>query len=386
MVKLASELASSFEGERRVTVEELRTLKNPKKHQAKKAHDSMSDEQKVEYLRRAEKVMYEYSPLVVNAYVSLSEVDQKVEIFNSTGKAVSDVRCRTRLNFGATAQRDGEYQESFEGPGASQGLEWLDAIDPEEYGRNAAKDAVDLLDAEECPSGKMTVIIGNKFGGVLFHEACGHPLEATAISHNSSVFCGKLGTKIASDVVSAVDDGTIDGAWGSINFDDEGNPATRNQLIKDGILTGYMVDEFDGKRLGMESTGACRRQSYKYMPTTRMTNTFIDAGKSTPEEIIQATDYGLYCVSFNGGSVDPSTDKFNFGASKAYIIRNGKIDHMVKGASLIGFGYEVLMNIDMVGNDLERGQGVCGAASGSVPTDVGQPTLRVQNVTVGGRA
>lgn len=385
LLKLASNLAESFNEKQKVTVTELTAVKNPKKHQPKKKHDSLSDDDKIAYLKRAEKSMYDVSPLVINAMVGISEWDEKVEIYNSTGRAVTDTRIRTRLVFSATAGRDNEYQSAFEGPGGSEGLELLDRINPEEFGTNVAKDAVDLLDAPECPSGKMTVIIGNKFGGVLFHEACGHPLEGTAISHNNSPFAGKLGEKIASEIVSVRDDGTIPNGWGSSNFDDEGNPTTNNYLIKDGILTSYMVDSFDGARMNLPSTGACRRQSYKYLPTTRMTNTFICGGKSKVEDIIKATDFGLYCVSFNGGSVDPSTDKFNFAASKAYIIKNGKIDHLVKGASLIGFGYEVLPNIDMVADDEERAQGMCGAASGSIPTDVGQPTLRVQNMTVGGR-
>ncbi len=388
LMKLAGQLASSFNGERVITVTELKSVKNPKKHQPKKEHSSMSDEDKIAYLRRAEKAMYDVDSIIVNAMASIQEFDQHVEIFTARGaegRSVADRRCRTRVIFNATAQKDGEFQSAFEGPGASKGIEWLDEVNPEENGIKVAKDAVELIYAPECPSGKMTVVIGNSFGGVLFHEACGHPLEGTAISHNNSTFCDKLNTKIASDVVSAIDDGTIEGAWGSMNFDDEGNPTTRNVLIKDGVLNSYMVDDFDGKRMNMASTGACRRQSYKYLPTTRMTNTFIDAGSSTVEDIIKATDFGLYCESFSGGSVDPSTDKFNFTASKAYIIKNGKIDHAVKGASLIGFGYEVLPNIDMVAGDLVRGQGNCGAASGSIPTDVGQPTLRVQNVTVGGR-
>lgn len=385
LLKLASNLSESFNDKQKITVTELTAVKNPKKHQPKKKHDSLSDDDKIAYLKRAEKVMYDYSPLIANAFVGLMEWDEKVEIYNSTGRAVSDSRVRTRLSFSATASRNNEYQNSYEGPGGSEGLELLDRINPEEWATNAAKDAVDLLDAPECPSGKMTVIIGNKFGGVLFHEACGHPLEGTAISHNNSPFAGKLGQKIASEIVSVRDDGTIPNGWGSSNFDDEGNPTTNNYLIKDGVLTNYMVDSFDGARMNLPSTGACRRQSYKYLPTTRMTNTFICGGKSKVEDIIKATDFGLYCVSFSGGSVDPSTDKFNFAASKAYIIKNGKIDHLVKGASLVGYGYEVLPNIDMVADDEERAQGMCGAASGSIPTDVGQPTLRVQNMTVGGR-
>ena len=384
LLKLASELADSFNGKTPTEPKPLVKVRNPGKHKPKIPHDQMSDEEKIAELRKAEKAIYEYSPLIVNAAVSIAESDEEVEIYNSNGRFVSDTRIRTRLGIVSYASKDGQFQVGSERPGGQYGDEIFQLHDIVELAKKAAKCSVDLLDAPDCPSGKMTVIIGNEFGGVLFHEACGHPLEGTAISHDQSVFCGKLGQKIASDVVSAVDDGTIPNGWGSSNFDDEGMPTTRNQLIKDGVLVGYMVDNYDGKRLNMPSTGACRRQSYKFCPVTRMTNTFIENGKSTVDEMIKATKFGLYCVSFNGGSVDPTTDKFNFTASEAYIIKDGKIDHMVKGASLIGFGYEVLMNIDMVGNDLGRGQGMCGAASGSIPADVGQPTLRVQNMTVGG--
>ncbi len=385
LLKLASDLASSYQGERVIDLKELHTVHNPMKHQPVKPHASMSDDEKIAYLKKGEKAIYEYSPLVINAMVGLIEWDEKVEIYNSKGNAVYDNRTRTRLMISAVAGKDNQFQSGYEAPGGSEGLELLDRVNPIETGKGVAKTACDLLEAPECPSGKMTVIIGNKFGGVIFHEACGHPLEGTAISHDSSVFCGKLGKKIASDVVSAIDDGTIDHGWGSSNFDDEGEKTTKNLLIKDGVLVNYMVDDYDGARLNMPSTGSCRRQSYKYLPTTRMTNTYICAGKSTPEEIIKATKFGLYCVSFNGGSVDPSTDKFNFTASKAYIIKDGKIDHLVRDASLVGYGYEILPNIDMVANDVDRGQGMCGAASGSLQVDVGQPTIRVQNITVGGR-
>jgi len=385
LLKLADELSQSFDGKKPTEPKPLVKVKNPGKNKPQIYHDQMSDEEKIAELRKAEKAMYDYSNLIINAAASLGETDETVEIFNSNGRYVTDTRIRTRLGIVAYAGKDGQFQTGSERPGGQYGDEIFQMHDVVELGKKAAKCAVDLLDAPECPSGKMTVIIGNEFGGVLFHEACGHPLEANGISHDESVFCGKLGQKIASDIVSAVDDGTIENGWGSSNFDDEGMPTTKNQLIKDGVLVGYMVDNYNGRRINMPSTGACRRQSYKYCPTTRMTNTFIENGKSTPEEIIKATKFGLYCVSFNGGSVDPATDKFNFTASEAYIVKDGKIDHMVKGASLIGFGYEVLMNIDMVGNDSARGQGMCGSSSGSIEADVGQPTLRVQNVTVGGK-
>ncbi len=385
LVKLAGELSSSFSSKRKMHCPPLKKIHNPLKHQPKIPHDQMSDDEKIAKLRLGEKAAYEYSPLIVNVEAALKEIDEDVEIYNSKGRAVYDRRVKTRIMITSFASKDGAFEIGGERPGGSYGDEIFDMFDVEELARKGAKCAVNLLDAPECPSGKMTVIIGNAFGGVLFHESCGHPLEGVAISHNSSTFCGKKGQKIASSVVSAVDDGTIPNAWGSANFDDEGNKTTKNQLIKNGVLVNYMMDDYNGRRLGLPTTGACRRESYKYVPTTRMTNTFIENGKSTVEEIIKATKFGLYCVSFNGGSVDPSTDKFNFTASEAYIIKDGKIDHMVKGASLIGFGYEILPNIDMVANDCQRGQGMCGASSGSIEADVGQPTLRIQNVTVGGR-
>ncbi|MCI2068163.1 MAG: TldD/PmbA family protein [Bacilli bacterium] len=385
LLNLADTLSSSFQGERVKNAAALKTVHNPHKHQPKIPHTQMTDEAKIAELKKGEEAIYAYSPLIVNAEVGLLEDDSHVEIYNTNGRAVSDDRIRTRLRITSIASKDGQFQVGSEAPGASIGDEIFQMYDLVKLAKKAAKTSVDLLSAPECPSGKMTVIIGNKFGGVLFHESCGHPLEGVAISHRSSVFTGKLGQKIASDVVTAIDDGTIPNGWGSSNFDDEGEKTTRNVLIKDGVLVNYMVDNYNGARLNMKSTGACRRESYKYLATTRMTNTFIDNGKSTPEEIIKATPFGLYCVSFNGGSVDPATDQFNFTASEAYIIKDGKIDHLVKGASLIGYGYEILPNIDMVANDCDRGEGMCGASSGSIPADVGQPTVRVLNVTVGGR-
>lgn len=196
---------------------------------------------------------------------------------------------------------------------------------------------------------------------------------------------GKLGQKIASEKVTAVDDGTIPGAWGSMNIDDEGTPARRNVLIEKGILRSYLIDRFNGRRMGMESTGSSRRENYEYEPTSRMTNTFLVNGEETKEEIIASMDYGLYAAKMGGGSVSPVTGAFNFSVGEGYIVRNGKICEPVKGASLIGTGSEILMNIDMVGQDLKTGQGMCGSSSGQIPTDVGQPMIRVSSITVGGR-
>lgn len=242
-----------------------------------------------------------------------------------------------------------------------------------------------MLHAGYIDAGVMPVAIENGFGGVIFHEACGHSLEASGVALGQSQFCGKLGQQIANPKVTAIDDGTIPNAWGSVNIDDEGTPAQRKVLIDRGILKTYMVDKLNGRRMGMESTGSSRRQSYEYIPTSRMTNTYIAAGEDRDEDIIASIEYGLYAKDMGGGSVNPVTGQFNFSVREGYVIRNGKICEPVRGASLVGKGSEVLMNIDMVGKDVARAQGMCGASSGSIPTDVGQPLVRVSSITVGGR-
>lgn len=266
------------------------------------------------------------------------------------------------------------------------GLEFYETTTPEQIGREAVRVALVLTQAKPCPSGRMPVIIDNGFGGVIFHEACGHSLEATAVAKNQSVFAGKLGEQIASSKVTAVDDGTIPNAWGSQTVDDEGNLQQRRVLIRDGVLQMYMVDTLNGRRMNTASTGSGRRQSYKFEPTSRMSNTFIEAGTDTFEDMLAGIEKGLYAKKMGGGSVNPQTGEFNFAVQEGYLIENGKITDPVKGASLIGTGQEILMNIDMVGDNLDRAQGMCGSVSGSIPTDVGQPRLRVSSITVGGTA
>ncbi|MTI68901.1 MAG: TldD/PmbA family protein [Firmicutes bacterium] len=311
--------------------------------------------------------------------------EQKVAIANSEGLYVEDKRVRTRTAINAVASKNGEMQSGFYGIGGHSGFEFYDSINIEDYAKESSRIAKTMINAEPCPSGKMPVIIDNEFGGVIFHEACGHGLEATSVAKGTSIFAGKVGEKIASDVVTAVDDGTIPNAWGSQNIDDEGMETRKNLLIKNGILKGYLVDKLNGRRLNANSTGSSRRQSYKYAPTSRMTNTYIANGKSRKEEIIANTEYGLYAKYMGGGSVNPSTGDFNFAVMEGYIVRNGKIEEPVRGATLIGNGGNILKKIDMVGNNLAHGQGMCGSISGAVPTNVGQPTIRVEAMTVGGR-
>ena len=344
-----------------------------------------SKREKRDILKDASDEAFAYSSLISQTRTGYMDSVQDVIICNSDGLWAEDRRVRTRFTVEAVAGNSDEKQSGRISPGGSEGMELFERIDVKELSRQAAKTAVTMLEAKECPSGKMTVVIDNGFGGVIFHEACGHSLEATAVARNASVFAGRLGEKIASDVVTAIDDGTIANGWGSLNVDDEGSPTRKNILIENGILKSYMIDKLNGRRMGMEPTGSSRRESYKYAPTSRMTNTYIAAGKSTPEEIISNTEFGLYAKQMGGGSVEPATGVFNFAVLEGYIIRNGKICEPVRGATLIGKGSEVLLNIDMVGNNLMRAQGMCGSISGSIHADVGQPMIRVQNMTVGGR-
>ena len=258
-------------------------------------------------------------------------------------------------------------------------------IPPTDIGTEAARQAVTMLHAGYLKAGKMPVAIENGFGGVIFHEACGHSLEAKSVSIGQSQFADKLGQQIANVKVTAIDDGTIPNAWGSFNIDDEGVPAQRKVLIENGILKNYMIDNYNGRRMGMKGNGSCRRQGYQYAPTSRMSNTFIDNGTDKNEDIIKSIEYGLYAKHMGGGSVNPTTGAFNFSVKEGYIIRNGEICEAVRGASLIGNGADVIMDIDMVGQNLATGQGMCGSSSGSIPTDVGQPLVRVSSITVGGR-
>jgi TldD protein len=386
LLKLASDLSKSFNSEELTKRAELNELEVGQRHQAKVLPKDVSLEQKVGLIKRAHNAAANYNEAIQQVVVTLTDNEQNILIANSEGRFVSDKRVRVRIFINAVAGKDGVMQTGGEGPGAGKGYEYLlDEISVEEYAESAAKIAITMLNAEECPSGKMPVVIHNGFGGVIFHEACGHPLEATSVSKNASVFCGKMGQKVASDVVTAIDDGTIEHGWGSANFDDEGYPQQRRVLIKDGVLKSYMVDKINGRRMNAEPTGSSRRQSYKFAPTSRMSNTYIDNGNSTFEEIIANTKFGLFAKKLGGGSVNPGNGDFNFAVMEGYMIRDGKIAEPVRGASLVGNGANILYEIDMVANNLKSARGMCGSVSGSIPADVGQPTLRVKEITVGGK-
>lgn len=345
----------------------------------------VSGNRKIDIIRLAYNGAKGYNNEISQVIANYADKEQNVLIANTKGLYIEDKRVRSRLGVSAIASNNDENQTGFVGPGRHMGIEMFDNIDPYETGVEAARIAHTMLHAKNCPAGKMDVAIDNGFGGVIFHEACGHGLEATSVSKGNSVFCNKIGEQIASSKVTAIDDGTIQNAWGSLNIDDEGLKTQKNVLIENGILKSYMVDMLNGRRMNMNPTGSSRRQSYKFQPTSRMTNTYIAAGKDKADDIIKSIDNGLYAKKLGGGSVNPVTGEFNFAVQEAYIVRNGVIQEPVRGASLIGKGSEVLMNIDMVGDNLELAQGMCGSVSGSIPVNVGQPMIRVKNMTVGGR-
>ncbi len=341
-------------------------------------------ESKVDLLKRANQACIDYDSRIFKRQIGLSNIQQHVQISNSEGRFVKDTRIRTRMVVQAFAQQGDQMQSGHEAPGASAGLEFYAKQTPESIAKEACRVALVLLKAKDCPSGKMPVIIDNGFGGVIFHEACGHALEATAVAKQQSVFSNMEGKQIANEKVTAIDDGTIPNAWGSQNVDDEGSLQQKRTLIQNGKLTSYMIDRLNGRRMGKESTGSSRRQSYKFEPTSRMSNTFIAAGEDDFDEMFVGIQKGLYAKKMGGGSVNPQTGEFNFAVNEGYMIEDGKITYPVKGASLIGTGAEILMHIDRVGKDLKRAQGMCGSISGNIPTDVGQPPIRVSSITVGG--
>ena len=354
-------------------------------HPIRTVPQSVTNREKIALLKEGYFAAREYDTAIVQVDGTLLDVDHNILIANTEGVYAQDRQIRTRLSLSAVAEKNGETQTGGFNPGARMGMEFFNVIDPKKVGQDAARQALTMVSAGYCPAGVMPVAIENGFGGVIFHEACGHSLEASSVAYGRSQFAGKLGEKIANEKVTAIDDGTIPNAWGSINIDDEGTPGKKNVLIENGVLKSYMIDKFNGRRMGMASTGNARRQSYAYTPTSRMTNTYIAAGNDKNEDIISSIEYGLYAKQMGGGSVNPVTGEFNFAVREGYLIRNGKICEPVRGASLVGKGSEILHNIDMVGTCLELGQGMCGSSSGSVPTNVGQPLVRVSSITVGGR-
>jgi TldD protein len=341
--------------------------------------------EKIEALKKLDTLTRAHSPLISQVSIRFLQKEQNIEIYNSEGLHATETRPYIRIYSEAVAQDGTEQATGSISPGRRGGFNFIETLNFQEAAETAAKQALVVLKAKPCPAGVMPIVIQNGFGGVIFHEACGHLLETTSVEKKSSILWDKKGEMIAHSVVNAVDDGTNENMWGSLSIDDEGMPTQKTQLIKNGILENFICDKIGNMKTGHTRTGSGRRQSYRFAPASRMRNTYIDKGNSTFDDMIQSMDDGLYCAAMGGGSVNPGTGEFNFSVNEGYLVKNGKIQNAVKGATLIGKGADILHKISMVGNNLEFSAGMCGSVSGSIPTTVGQPAIKVDDILVGGQ-
>ena len=370
-------------GAREVALER-RDVRRP--HEIGILPETVEKARKAAVLERADQAARAVDGSVRQVSASYADSRRRVLIANSDGLLVEDDRVRTRFAVNCVAVGDTGMQTGTEAPGRTMGFEIFDEIDPEEVARIAANRALTMLRARPAPSGKLPVVLRRGAGGVLFHEACGHGLEADLVEKDASVFRGRVGEPVASPLVTLIDDGTYAREWGTYAIDDEGAPAQRNVLIDHGVLTDYMWDLVRARKNGRASTGNGRRETYQHLPMVRMTNTFLLAGDDDPDDIIRDTGTGLYCVALGGGQVDTATGDFVFGITEAYMIEDGEITDPVRAAQLIGNGPDTLRLVDAVGNDFDTWAGTCGKSGQGVPVSSGQPTLRVAELTVGGTA
>jgi TldD protein len=349
---------------------------------------SLADADKVRLLERLERLARARDPRVVQVMASLASTYEVVLVARSDGLMAADVRPLVRLSLQVIAEQDGRREQGSAGGGGRTGYDWFTEERLHDFAARAVDQALVNLESRPAPAGTMTVVLGPGWPGVLLHEAVGHGLEGDFNRKGSSAFSGRIGQRVASKGVTVVDDGTLPGRRGSLNIDDEGNPTQCTTLIEDGILRGYIQDAMNARLMKMPVTGNGRRESYAHIVMPRMTNTYMLNGDRDPREIVEGVERGLYAVNFGGGQVDITSGKFVFSASEAYMIENGKVTYPVKGATLIGNGPDALTRVSMIGNDmaLDTGVGTCGKEGQSVPVGVGQPTLRIDGLTVGGTA
>ena len=346
----------------------------------------VSKSAKVELLFRADDVARSKGASVVQVSTGYGDSNRRTQIANSDGLLTGDERVRTRFSVVCVAAGDAGMQRGYETLALTLGFEMFERRSVEEVAEEAARRAISKLQARPAPSGVVPVVLQRGSGGILFHEACGHGLEADHIVKETSVYAGRVGDLVASPLVTLVDDGTVGPEWGCMSVDDEGRPAQRNVLIRDGILTGYMWDYLRGRKQGRESSGNGRRESFRHLPMVRMTNTFLLPGTDDPDEIVAQTPKGIYVAHLGGGQVNTTTGDFTFGMTEAYLIEDGRITEPIRDANLIGNGPDVLSKIDAIGSDFDMSPGTCGKDGQSVPVGCGQPTLRISGVTIGGTA
>jgi TldD protein len=385
LVRTAEAAAAAAKGSTGAAgVLDFTTSDPPVVHEARVPRDTVPSERRVEWVREADEAARGYAGEVRQVTVSFGDSEQRILMANSEGLWAEEVRPRVRLMVQVVAARDDVIQTGYRGPGGLCGLELLERYPPVETAREAARQAVTMLDGVPAPAGEMTVVIAPGGGGVLFHEACGHGLEADIVQKEASIYLGKMGQKLASELITGVEDATIPNAWGSYAYDDEGTPATRTVLFDRGVLADYLYDRLRAERDGVPSNGHGRRQSYANLPIPRMANSHILPGDDDPAAILAGTERGLFCGQLGGGQVNPATGDFVFGVREAYLIENGEITRPARGANLIGQGQTILSLVDAVGSDFDEFHGVCGKDGQGVPVSNGSPTLRITRMTVGG--
>jgi TldD protein len=385
LLATAHAAAAAGSGSARSQVIDLARQPSPLQFPVLKPFETVDVAAKAEMLHGMDSTARSFDAHVSQVTASYVELRRQVSIFNSEGLHVEDDRHIVEVRAMVVAQKNGVLQRASGGFGGQMGMELFDTDDPVALGEDLAETAVKMLGARPAPAGEMTVVVNSGWGGVLFHEACGHAMEADFVSKGSSAYTGQVGQRIASPLISAVDDGTIPGRRGSLRFDDDGTPSSRTVLIEDGILQEYMWDLVEARRMKRGSTGNGRRQSFRHMPMPRMTNTYIAAGPHDPEEILRSVERGLYVRRLGGGQADIAKGDFVFSVTEGYLIEDGRMTAPVRGATLMGNGPKVLSEIDMVGTDfaLDPGRGMCGKGQGA-RVSVGQPTVRIPRLTVGG--
>jgi len=384
LLRVAGSVSEAVRGDARQPAA-LQAAQSGTRHAISTPPEEVEAARKADLLRACDERARAAGAEVAQARIGYAESHRQVEIFGSDGRAAADDRTRIRLSAQVVARRDGRVETGTDTRGGHAGWELLED-NPEHVAGEAARRALTALDAVDAPTGRLPVVVGNGFGGVLLHEAVGHGLEADAIQKDASVYAGRLGEQVADPFVTAYDDGSRANAWGSEGVDDEGTPTHRTTVIEDGRLTSYLYDLLRARKDGVESTGNGRRESFRHLPVPRMTNTFFAPGDATPEDLIGGVERGLYAVSFGGGQVEPATGDFVFGVSEGYLIENGKVTSPVRGATLVGNGLEALRAIDGIAGDLEIATGYCGKGGQTVPAGVGQPHVRLRQLTVGGTA
>ncbi len=384
----AAEVASAVARERggRTKVVALEPRSVPRHGQVEVLPEEVAKARKIELLQRADEAARSSGDAVKQVSVNYADSRRRLLVANSDGVLVDDDQVRSRFLVSCVAVGDTGMQTGFESKAFTCGFEMFDFVDVEETAATAARRALVKLSARPAPSGEMAVVLAAGGGGVLFHEACGHGLEADHIAKEASVYTGRVGTAVASPLVTLVDDGTVDREWGTLSVDDEGRPTQRNVLIANGELSDYMWDLLRARKEGRSSSGNGRRQSYRHLPMVRMTNTFLLGGEEDPDEIVAQTPSGIYVAHLGGGQVDTTTGDFVFGTTEAYLIEEGRITEPLRDANLIGNGPEILGRIDAIAADFAMTPGMCGKDGQSVPVGCGTPTLRVTTMTVGGTA